>query len=190
MIEAIGKFPVSNPDFPVLNPAPMSHPTFRIAVGADHGAFDLKNAVVAHLKALGHEVHDFGTHDNGSVDYSDYANLVARNVADGTYDFGILACTSGVGMSIAANRHRHVRAASVRSVEEAAITRSHNDANVLCLSGKYTDAETACRMVDTFLITSFDGGRHEARICKASGSRFFATRCARTSRADCQRASR
>ncbi|MFZ9937207.1 MAG: serine hydroxymethyltransferase [Luteolibacter sp.] len=149
----------------------MSHPIFRIAVGADHGAFDLKNAVVAHLKALGHEVHDFGTHDNGSVDYSDYANLVARNVADGTYDFGILACTSGVGMSIAANRHRHVRAASVRSVEEAAITRSHNDANVLCLSGKYTDAETACRMVDTFLITSFQGGRHEARICKASGSR-------------------
>ena len=149
----------------------MSHPIFRIAVGADHGAFDLKNAVVAHLKAVGHEVHDFGTHDNGSVDYSDYANLVARNVADGTYDFGILACTSGVGMSIAANRHRHVRAASVRSVEEASVTRSHNDANVICLSGKYTDTETACRMVDAFLVTPFDGGRHEARICKASGSR-------------------
>ena len=89
----------------------MSHPTYRIAVGADHGAFELKNAVVAHLKAIGHEVHDFGTHDHGSVDYSDYANLVARNVGDGTYDFGILACTSGVGMSIAANRHRHVRSA-------------------------------------------------------------------------------
>ncbi|MGA0846188.1 MAG: ribose 5-phosphate isomerase B, partial [Luteolibacter sp.] len=149
----------------------MSHPTFRIAVGADHGAFDLKNAVVSHLKSLGHEVHDYGTHDNGSVDYSDYANLVARSVADGTYQFGILACTSGVGMSIAANRHRHVRAASVRSVEEAALIRSHNDANVLCLSGRYTDAETACQMVDTFLATSFEGGRHEPRVCKASGSR-------------------
>ena len=105
----------------------MSHPTFRIAIGADHGAVDLKNAVVKHLKAVGHEVRDFGTQTTASVDYSDYANLVARTVADGTYDFGILACTSGVGMSIAANRHRHVRAASVRSVEETVTTREHND---------------------------------------------------------------
>jgi glycine hydroxymethyltransferase len=170
------KFPVSNPDFPGLNPVPpMSHPTFRIAIGADHGAFDLKNAVVEHLKAVGHDVHDFGTHTNGSVDYADYANQVARNVADGTYDFGILACTSGVGMSIAANRHRHVRAASVRSVDEASITRQHNDSNVLCLSGKYTDAATAVAMADAFLATSFEGGRHEARICKASGSRLEQT---------------
>ena len=172
----IAKFPVSIPDFPVLNPGPpMSHPTYRIAVGADHGAFDLKNAVVEHLKAIGHEVMDFGTHHNGSVDYSDYANIVARNVADGTYDFGILACTSGVGMSIAANRHRHVRAASVRSVEEAVTTRQHNDANVLCLSGKHTDAATAAAMADAFLATAFEGGRHEARICKASGSRLQQT---------------
>jgi glycine hydroxymethyltransferase len=149
----------------------MSHPTIRIAVGADHGAFDLKNAVVAHLKAAGHEVHDFGSHHNGSVDYPDYANLVARNVADGSYDFGILACTSGVGMSIAANRHRHVRAASVRSVAEAALIRSHNDANVLCLSGKDTDIATATEMADTFLATAFEGGRHDARVCKSSGSR-------------------
>jgi glycine hydroxymethyltransferase len=153
----------------------MSHPTFRIAIGADHGAFDLKNAVVAHLKAVGHEVHDFGTHTTGAVDYADYANLVARNVADGTYDFGILACTSGVGMSIAANRHRHVRAASVRTVEEAAVIRMHNDANILCLSGKYTDAATAIAMTDAFLATAFEGGRHEPRICKSSGSRIAQT---------------
>ncbi len=153
----------------------MSHPTFRIAIGADHGAFEMKNAVVAHLKAVGHDVHDFGTYTTGSVDYADYANLVARNVADGTYDFGILACTSGVGMSIAANRHRHVRAASVRSVEEATITREHNDANVLCLSGKYTDAATACAMADAFLSTAFEGGRHEPRVCKSSGSRIQQT---------------
>ena len=153
----------------------MSHPTFRIAIGADHGAFDLKNAVVAHLKAVGHEVHDFGAHHNGSVDYADYANLVARNVGDGTYDFGILACTSGVGMSIAANRHAHVRAASVRSVEEASIIRQHNDANVLCLAGKYTDAATAAAMADAFLATAFEGGRHEPRVCKASGSRIEET---------------
>ena len=149
----------------------MSHPTFRIAIGADHGAFELKQAVVAHLKAVGHDVKDFGTDSITSVDYSDYANAVARSVADGTYDFGILACTSGVGMSIAANRHRHVRAASVRSVEEATVTRQHNDANVLCLSGKYTDAKTACAMADAFLATAFEGGRHEPRVCKSSGSR-------------------
>jgi len=149
----------------------MSHSIFRIAVGADHGAFDLKNAVVAHLQSAGHEVIDFGTHEHGSVDYPDYANPVARSVADGTHDYGILACTSGVGVCIAANRHRHVRAANVRTVEETSIIRSHNDANILCLSGKTTDVETALEMVDTFLATPFAGGRHEPRVCKSSGSR-------------------
>ncbi len=149
----------------------MIHPTIRIALGADHGAFDLKNAVAAHLKTLGHEVRDFGSHTRDAVDYADYANLVARNVADGSYDFGILACTTGVGMSIAANRHRHVRAVTVRSVAEAVVTRQHNDANVLCLSGQFTDEATAIAMVDAFLATAFAGGRHSARVCKSSGSR-------------------
>jgi glycine hydroxymethyltransferase len=149
----------------------MSHPTFRIALGADHGALDLKNSVAAHLKTLGHEIRDFGTHTNDSVDYAEYANLVSRGVADGTYDFGILACTSGVGMCIAANRHHHVRAANVRSVEETIITRSHNNANVLCLAGKYTDAATAISMVEAFLGTTFSGGRHQSRVCNSSGSR-------------------
>lgn len=153
----------------------MSHPTYRIAIGADHGAFELKNAIVEHLKVNGHQVHDYGTDSKDSVDYADYANVVARAVADQTFDFGILACTSGVGMSIAANRHKHVRAASVRSVEEATITRQHNDANVLCLSGKYTDAETATAMADAFLATAFEGGRHEPRVCKSSGSRIQET---------------
>jgi hypothetical protein len=85
-------------------------------------------------------------------------------VADGTYDFGILACTSGVGMCIAANRHRHVRAANVRSVEETVTTREHNDSNVLCLSGKYTDEATAIAMADAFLATAFSEGRHEKRV--------------------------
>jgi glycine hydroxymethyltransferase len=149
----------------------MNHPTLRVALGADHGAFDLKNAVATHLKSSGYEIHDFGTHTPEAVDYADYANVVARNVADGTYDFGILACTSGVGMSIAANRHRHVRAANVRAVEETVITRRHNDANVLCLSGKYTPTATALAMVDAFLTTAYEGGRHDVRVCKSSGSR-------------------
>ena len=149
----------------------MNHPTFRVALGADHGAFDLKNAVATHLRSSGYEIHDFGTHTNEAVDYADYANLVARNVADGTYNFGILACTSGIGMSIAANRHRHVRAANVRTVEETLTTRQHNDANVLCLSGKATPTATALAMVDAFLTTAFEGGRHDVRVCKSSGSR-------------------
>ena len=149
----------------------MIDPTIRIALGADHGAFELKNAVASHLQSLGYDVHDFGSHSRAAVDYADYANLVARNVADGTYNFGILACTTGVGMSIAANRHRHVSAVNVRSVEETIVTRQHNDANVLCLSGQHTDAATAVAMVDAFLTTAFEGGRHEARVCKSSGSR-------------------
>jgi len=153
----------------------MSQSIYRIAFGADHGAVDLKNAIVAHLKAAGHEVQDFGTHGHESVDYADYANLVARNVADGTSDFGILACTSGIGMCIAANRHRHVRAANVRDLDEAVTTRQHNDTNVLCLSGKQTDAETAIAMVEAFLAAGFEGGRHETRVCKSSGSRIAET---------------
>ena len=153
----------------------MSHPTFRIAIGADHGAVDLKNAIVKHLTAAGHEVSDSGTQSHESVDYPDYANLVARKVSDGSYDFGFLCCTSGVGMCIAANRHRHVRAANVRSVEETVTTRQHNDANVLCLSGQFTDEATGIAMVDAFLATRFEGGRHEARVCKSSGSRISET---------------
>jgi glycine hydroxymethyltransferase len=153
----------------------MSQPTLRIALGADHGAIDLKSAVATHLKSSGQVVEDFGTDTNDSVDYADYANLVARGVADGTFDFGILFCTSGIGMSIAANRHHHVRAATVRSVEETITIRQHNNANILCLGAKQTDATTAVAMVDAFLTTAFEGGRHTSRVCNASGSRIAVT---------------
>ena len=172
------KFPFPIAAFPSLYAQVLSAMTqspLRIAVGADHGAFEMKNAIVAHLSAAGHEVEDFGTNTPDSVDYADYANLVARNVADGTFDFGILACTSGVGMCIAANRHTHVRAASVRSVEETVTTRKHNDANVLCLSGKHTDIKTAMEMASAFIATDFEGGRHESRVCNSSGSRISVT---------------
>ncbi|MGC4014228.1 MAG: ribose 5-phosphate isomerase B [Luteolibacter sp.] len=149
----------------------MSTKPLRIALGADHGGVDLKDSLVAHLKAAGHEVTDLGTHGHESVDYADFANAVARTVADGTSDYGVLCCTSGIGVSIAANRHRHVRAAVVRTAEEAATTREHNDANVLCLGGKETDVATGTAIVDAFLSTAFAGGRHEARVCKSSGSR-------------------
>jgi glycine hydroxymethyltransferase len=109
------------------------------------------------------------------VDYADFANAVARTVADGTSDFGVVCCTSGVGVSIAANRHRHVRAANVRTVEEAQTTRLHNDSNVLCLGGKALDATTATAMADAFISTEFEGGRHQRRVCKSSGSRLAET---------------
>jgi glycine hydroxymethyltransferase len=149
----------------------MSRSVLRIALGADHGAFELKAAVAAHLRGLGHEVHDFGTGSDASVDYPDFADPVCRGVADRSFDFGILACKSGVGMCIAANRNRRIRAVVVRDAEEAARVRSHNDANVLCLGSQHTDAPAAIAAVDAFLRTSFEGGRHAARVLKASGSR-------------------
>jgi len=148
----------------------MSNSPIRIAVGTDHGAFEMKNAIVAHLREKGFEVEDFGTYGPESVDYPDFANLVSHNVSDGTFDFGILACTSGVGMCIAANRFRHVRGANVRTVEEATITRQHNNSNVLCLSGKSTTLETSLEMTVAFVTTEFEGGRHARRVAKSSGS--------------------
>ncbi len=148
----------------------MSHSPLRIAVGADHGAFEMKNEIVTVLKEKGYEVEDFGTHGPESVDYPDYGNIVSRNVADGTFDFGILACTSGVGMCITANRYHHVRGANVRTLEETVTTRKHNDSNVLCLSGKATDIPTAKEMALAFVSTEFEGGRHQRRVAKSSGS--------------------
>jgi glycine hydroxymethyltransferase len=149
----------------------MSHKTFRIALGADHGGLELKNAVAARLRAAGHDVTDYGTHDTQSVNYADYANIVARFVADGTYDFGVLVCTTGVGVSIAANRHRGVRAACVRTLDEATLTRRHNDANVLCLGGKLVDPATGAEMAAAFVTETFEGGRHVCRVEESSGSR-------------------
>jgi glycine hydroxymethyltransferase len=153
----------------------MSEKKVRIAIGADHGGVEIKDAVVASLSGGAYEVHDFGTQGRDSVNYADYANLVARAVADETYDFGVLCCTSGVGMSVAANRHRGVRAANVRSVGESIITREHNDANVLCLGAASVDVETAVAMVGAFLTTSFGDGRHTCRVAASSGSRIEVT---------------
>jgi glycine hydroxymethyltransferase len=149
----------------------MSRSSLRIALGADHGAYDLKADLAVHLRALGHEVHDFGTSSDASVDYPDFADPVCRGVADESFDFGILACKSGVGMCIAANRHSRVRAVVVRTADEAELVRRHNDTNVLCLGSQHTDGPAAVAAVDAFIGTSFEGGRHAARVLKASGSR-------------------
>lgn len=148
----------------------MSEQSIFIAVGADHGGVELKNALVKHLEGAGFQVTDFGSHVTDSVDYPDFANPVARAVSEGTHAFGVLCCCSGVGVSIAANRHRHVRAANVRTVDETRVVREHNNANILCLGGKVVDEATAISMVDVFLSTEFAGGRHDRRVAKSSGS--------------------
>ncbi|MDA1005387.1 MAG: ribose 5-phosphate isomerase B [Verrucomicrobia bacterium] len=148
----------------------MSNKTLRIAIGADHGGVDVKSAVSEALKAAGHEVTNFGTDSEESVDYADYANKVAIGVGDGTFDYGVLVCKSGVGMSIAANRHKGVRAAKVNDAAEAAVTRQHNDANVLCLGSMAVTPEAAGELATIFVGTAFEGGRHERRVCKSSGN--------------------
>jgi RpiB/LacA/LacB family sugar-phosphate isomerase len=137
-----------------------------VAVGADHAGFALKQALVQALQQRGTEVLDLGTHSPDSTDYPDYAHAVARAVADRRARWGILCCSTGIGMSIAANKVPGVRAALVHDVEEAALARRHNDANVLCFSGRRTTPEQALAMIDAFLQAEFEGGRHERRVHK------------------------
>ena len=138
--------------------------TYKIAIGADHAGVDLKETVVELLKAWGHEVTDMGTMTKNSCDYSDYANEVASSIADGTNDRGILICRSGIGMSIAANKRRGIRAAVLSDAFSAEMTRRHNDANVLCLGGRVIDAAKAVELARIFLATPFEGGRHAKRV--------------------------
>lgn len=138
----------------------------RIAVGADHAGFQLKERLKQELLAKGHQILDEGTGSEESTDYPDYARAVAEDVVRGRADRGILVCSSGVGMSIAANKVKGIRAALATNPEEVALTRSHNDANVLALGAKFTAAEEAVRLIDVFLSTDFEGGRHARRIGK------------------------
>jgi len=138
----------------------------KIAIGSDHAGFRLKEVIRGKLAAAGHQVDDLGTNSAESVDYPDFAGAVARKVASGEAERGILVCSSGVGMSIAANKVRGVRAALGVGEEEVELTRSHNDANVLALGAKFTDQATAEKLVDIFLSTGFEGGRHARRIAK------------------------
>ena len=140
--------------------------SMRVALGADHAGVQLKDAVRSLLQARGVEVHDFGTIDETSVDYPDYAALVARAVAMGEVDRGILACGTGLGMAIAANKIDGVRAAPVVDLESARLSREHNDANILALGARVTTSDMALQIVSTFLDTPFAGGRHQRRLDK------------------------
>jgi ribose 5-phosphate isomerase B len=138
----------------------------KIALGADHAGFSLKEALRRELEAAGHEVTDFGAHSADSTDYPDYAHKVAAAVAGGQCERGILVCFTGVGMSISANRHKGVRAALAYNSDVTELTRRHNDANVLALGAKYLSPAQAWEWVKIFLETPFDGGRHERRVKK------------------------
>jgi ribose 5-phosphate isomerase B len=140
----------------------------RIAIGADHAGFVLKQHLRRSLEEKGHEVIDEGTYSEESCDYPDYANAVARDVAAGKAGRGVLVCSTGVGMSIAANKIPGIRAALGTNIDEVRLVRSHNDANVLTLGAKYLDGAAADSLVDVFLAAEFDGGRHARRLAKIS----------------------
>jgi ribose 5-phosphate isomerase B len=139
-----------------------------IAVGCDHGGVELKDFLVGVLRAQGAEVEDFGTHGRESVDYPDFAREVSGQVSAGAAQRGLLICTSGIGMSIVANKFPGVRAALVQDLDTARSSREHNDANILVLSGAKTEPGLAERIVETWLATPFAGGRHQRRVDKIS----------------------
>ena len=139
----------------------------KIAIGCDHGALDLKNKMVTHLQEKGYEVKDFGTHTLDSCDYPDYAEYVARSVAAGECDKGIVMCTTGIGVSISANKVDGIRCALLSDIMSARMTREHNDTNVMALGAAVVGPMLAMEIADTWLTTEFSHGeRHQRRVDK------------------------
>ena len=138
----------------------------KIALGCDHGGLEHKNAILEHLKSRGFEVEDFGIYEQVSVDYPDIAIKVANTIKDGECERGILVCGTGIGMSLAANKVKGIRAAACSEHFSAKYTRLHNDSNILCLGGRVIGVGTALELVDLFVDTEFEGGRHATRVGK------------------------
>jgi ribose 5-phosphate isomerase B len=138
----------------------------KVLIAADHAGFELKEKLESALRARGIEVDDLGTNSADSTDYADYAHPLAQQISSGKAERGILTCGTGLGMSYTANRYPNVRAAVAWSTEIAALARQHNDANVLVLPARFLSDEDAVKIVDTWLDTPFEGGRHERRIEK------------------------
>ena len=138
----------------------------KIALGCDHGGYALKCDIIKLLEKLGHEVVDFGCHSTDSCDYPDFGEAAARAVASGQCDRGIVICTTGIGISIAANKVKGIRCAHCADSLEAEMTRRHNDANMMAIGAGFTGKNLAERMVEVFLSTEFEGGRHARRVDK------------------------
>lgn len=138
----------------------------KIAIGADHAGFEYKELIKDFLSA--HEVEDFGTHSLDSVDYPDFAHPVATAVESNLAEFGVLVCGSANGVAITANKHQNIRAAICWENEIAALARQHNNANIICIPARFVSIDLAKQMVNTFLTTAFEGGRHQNRVNKIS----------------------
>ena len=137
-----------------------------IGVASDHAGYELKTKVIKHLESKGCVVHDFGTDSAESVDYPDYAHKLAGAVENGSCQFGIAICGSGNGVNMTVNHHRKVRGALCWTPEIAALARQHNDANIISLPARFIEPSIALQMVDVFLSTDFEGGRHQRRVEK------------------------
>jgi ribose 5-phosphate isomerase B len=139
---------------------------FAVALGSDHAGFALKSVLVRALREAGHTVFDLGTHSPDRVDYADFAHAVCRAVEAGEARFGVVVCGTGLGVSMAANRHPAIRCALASEPVTAGLARAHNDANVLALGGRMIGEEMALAILATFLVTAFEGGRHVQRLAK------------------------
>ncbi len=138
--------------------------TTKITIGCDHAGYALKLKVIEHLSARGVEVIDVGTDSTESCDYPAIASAVCKNIQNGVTALGILVCGTGIGMSMAANKHRGIRAAACSDTFSARLTRMHNDANVLCFGERVVGMGLACDLVDSFLDAEFEGGKHQRRV--------------------------
>lgn len=140
----------------------------KISIGNDHAGPDYKKAIVQFLESKGHQVTNYGTDSVDSVDYPDFGHAVAKDVSEGNADYGIVICGSGNGIAMTVNKHQKVRAGLCWTKEIAYLTRLHNDANVISIPARFTSIQQAIEMVDTFINTQFEGGRHQTRVDKIS----------------------
>jgi len=138
----------------------------NISIGNDHAGVDLKEAIISHLGQKGHELLNHGTNNEDSVDYADFIHPVAQDVGKKKSDVGIIICGSGNGAAMTANKHQNIRAALCWSAEISKLSRQHNDANILSIPARFVNLEQALEMVDLFISTPFEGGRHQKRIEK------------------------
>ena len=144
----------------------MSENSSIIPIGSDHGGFELKQYLIKIFSEVGYKFKDFGTYSTESVDYPDYIHPVAKSVNDGIYEKGIVICGSGQGANMTANKYQKIRSALCWDIEQAKLTREHNNANIIALPGRFVNFDTAVEMVKIFFNTEFEGGRHQMRIDK------------------------
>lgn len=138
----------------------------QLAIGSDHAGFELKEQLESWLKGQGYQLDDFGTHSSDSCDYPDFSHPIAEAVEKGQYDYGIVLCGSANGTCMTANKHQGIRAGLCWLPEIARLARTHNNANVLCIPARFVEEDTAETILETFLNTEFEGGRHENRVSK------------------------